>query len=209
MGLVTIDYLSEQVIRLLSGGDRNMDDSEWDIREINLFVSQAANYFIKQNLFQNFAEGEKGLDGQYIATFYDVPVQFDSKLNLAYSVLPAKYIALPHDRGLQQISPMQDQWNVFMPIRSGAMALFKNSPAGRLEGRLGFFPEGGKVFYTKDISNDIPTVLVKLIVAGADDVSTSVPFIPAEIELPIIEKVFELLRHRLPQDKINNNNPQN
>ena len=51
--MTSIDIISEQIIRILAGGDRNIDDFEIDIREIQLMASQAANYFIKQNLFQN------------------------------------------------------------------------------------------------------------------------------------------------------------
>jgi len=104
---------------------------------------------------------------------------------------------------------MKDQFNVFIPIRNGAMAIFKNSPAGRLEGRIGYWPEQGRVYFTVDISAKIDKCLVKQIITGADGILPQTQFIAPDVELPILEKVISLLRMRLPQDKQNNNNPNN
>lgn len=203
--MTSLRQISEQIIRILSGGDRNLDDSKWDIREIELFVTQAINYFIKQNLFQNISQGQNGIDGQYVITFKNIDVLYDEDLALAYAVLPATYISLPYDRGIVQVSLMKDQFNVFIPIRNGAVAVFKNSPAGRLESRIGFYPEQQNIYFTKDISKDTDKILVKLIIADAQAVNNNQLFIPPDIELPIIEKVLQLLSNQYPQDKLNNN----
>jgi hypothetical protein len=51
--------------------------------------------------------------------------------------------------------------------------------------------------------------LVKQIITGADGILPQTQFIAPDVELPILEKVISLLRMRLPQDKQNNNNPNN
>ena len=203
--MTSIEQISEQAIRIIAGGDRNIDDFEIDIREVQLLVAQTANYFIKQNLFQNIAQGQHNVGGEYVASFKNIDILFDTDTDLAYIDLPAKYISLPYDRGIHQISLMKDQFNVFIPIRNGAMAIFKNSPAGRLEGRIGYWPEQGRVYFTTDISTKIDKCLVKQIITGADGVLVQTQFIAPDVELPILEKVIGLLRMRLPQDKQNNN----
>ena len=153
--MTSINIISEQIIRILAGGDRNIDDFEIDIREVELMVSQAVNYFVKQNLFQNISQGQHNVDGQYIATFKNVKINFDLDTELSYITLPSSYISLPYDRGIHQISLMKDQFNVFIPIRNGAVAVFKNSPAGRLENKVGFWPEQGLVYFTRDLSKEV------------------------------------------------------
>lgn len=207
--MISIKILAERIIRILAGGDRNIDDFNIDIREVEMMVSSTCNYFVQQNLFQNITQAQHNVDGQYIATFKDVPVLFDDSTDLSYAKLPAKYITMPHDRGIHQVSLMKDQFNVFIPIRNGAMAVFKNSPAGRLEGKTGFFPEGELIYFVKDISKTTDKLLVKLVIASVNDIASDTSFIPPNLEIPIIEKVLGIFRYEKPQDKQNNNNPNN
>jgi len=207
--MISIKILAERIIRILAGGDRNIDDFNIDIREVEMMVSSAANWLIKQNLFQNITQAQHNVDGQYIATFKSVPVLFDDSMDLAYCVLPAKYISMPHDRGIHQVSKMKDQFNVFIPIRNGAVAVFANSPAGRMENRIGFYPEGTNIYFTRDISKDVDELLIKLVIASATDIATNASFIPPDMEMPIIEKVLQMFGQERPQDKQNNNNPNN
>lgn len=207
--MISIKILAERIIRILAGGDRNIDDFNIDIREVEMMVSSAANWLIKQNLFQNITQAQHNVDGQYIATFKNVAVLFDDSMDLAYCALPAKYISMPHDRGIHQVSKMKDQFNVFIPIRNGAVAVFANSPAGRMENRIGFYPEGTNIYFTRDISKDVDELLIKLVIASASDIATNASFIPPDMEMPIIEKVLQTFGQERPQDKQNNNNPNN
>ena len=207
--MTSIEQISEQAIRIIAGGDRNIDDFEIDIREVQLLVAQTANYYVKQGLFQNISQGEHNLGGEYIATFKNIDIQYDEDLALSYIDLPAKYISLPYDRGIHQISLMKDQWHVFIPIRNGAVAIFANSPAGRLENRTGYYPEQEKVYFTKDLSKSVDKCLVKQVIASAEGVAATTQFIPPDVELPILEKVVNILRGWGKQDKLNNNNPNN
>ncbi len=200
--------LAEQVLRRISGGDAE-DDSQFDIREIILLVEQAVNALVKADLLQGLAIGETYIGTQYISTFMDTPVLFDNGLDKAYSEIPCNYLSLPDDRGVYHISRMKGQDDAFVPLRNGSETLYSHSPARNLEGRAGFWTEGKRIYYKPNIFKDgCKGVLLKLVVASPSEIKDDEPYpIGSDMELPVIEKVLEIMGVNGPVDHVNDNNP--
>jgi hypothetical protein len=200
--MATLREITQEIIRHYSGGDQSKD-STLDFREVRLMVLQILNAAIKVEYFDNIrTEGFHGTSAQYI-TSYVVSVQKDSLRKEAYINVPWPYIALPWGKGIHEISPMNDRCTFYIPVQNGFNSLFKGLPAGNLEMYTGFYGEGNKVFFTKDITGQgVQKVLVKLIHAVDDNT----PIDPATEETLFV-KVSTLLKARGDQDKINDNNP--
>ncbi len=208
--MTTLARIAEQIERRISGGDFQTTHPI-DKREIILLIRQTTNFFIRQNLFENIKVGENSINGQYLSTFKNVEVKKDTDTDLTFSTLPAKYLELPHDKGLFQISPMKNQFDdVFIPIRAGAAGLFNNSPAGKLEKRIGFWPEGDRVYYKQDLlKKKIDKVLIKLVIDSPEDIDINDPYpIPPDLEIRIVEHVMGIMMQtgNIVQDKINDAN---
>jgi len=206
--MTTLARIAEQVERRISGGDFQTTHPV-DKREIILLIRQTTNFFIRQNLFENIKVGENSINGQYLSTFKNVEVKKDTDTDLTFSALPAKYLELPHDKGLFQISSMKNQFDdVFIPIRAGAAGLFNNSPAGKLEKRIGFWPEGDRVYFTQDLlKKKLNKILIKLVIDSPEDVDINDPYpIPPNLEKMIIDEVLDVMMPRARQDKVNDAN---
>lgn len=201
---ITKNILAEQIQRRINGGDRN-DDSEFDDREIILYIEQALAVLIKESFIKMLRVDETPVGAQYISSFMNVEVVESPCLKLSYSILPRSYIDLHSDRGIHQISLMEDQLNTFVPVRNGSVSLFSKSPASGLEGRTGYYPEGARVYYTKNLVKDgIVKVLMKLIVPSPSDLGNDDPYpIGTDMELPVIVKVLELMGISPPTDDVN------
>jgi hypothetical protein len=204
--------LAQQVIRRISGGDQPAD-SQLDQREVIKLVVQAMGEKIKENFFENYKLGDPGYDGMYIATYKEQNVLYDSGRGEYYSVIPSNYVALPNGRGILQVSPMRSPRKAFKIRKAGNVAIYDNLPAGNLQGNLGVYPEGLKLFYTGEVKKagiiGNKTVIIKIVSGGPDAIGDNDPLpIDQAAELAVVERALQFLQAQVPQDKLNNNNPQ-
>lgn len=201
--------LAEQALRILSGGDIQKD-SDTQIREMMKVISQARDMLVRQELWQLMTMGDIiDISGEYISTYDDVKVSYDERKKVMYSTLPAQYINLPRNMGVYHISLMEDQFNAFIPTHAHFRSLYNNLQSQRLEGRIGYWIEGDKIYYQGiDKTDHIPEVCMKLIVASneIDDEDEMFP-IPPDKELDVIKLALELygMQKQIPNDQINDN----
>ncbi len=202
--ITTKRQLAEQVLRRISGGDVS-DGSEYDIREIIRFIEQAVNALVKSNFYASLKVGETSIGPQYISTFRSLPVEFDTELDLAYLNIPCTYLDLPDDRGVYHISPMKEQHNAFVPVRNGSATLFSHSEANNLEGRIGYWLEQNRVYFNQNIAADgCDKVLLKLVVASPENCGDDDLYpIGSDLELPVIQKVLEIMGITTETDDVN------
>ena len=170
--------LAEQVMRIISGGSVK-NDFQIDIREIMISIEQERDRLVKIELFNSMREGDPGIIGNFISTFSNVEVKEDKDKKLFYSDLPACPISLPYDKGVYQISYMQDQSSTFVRIPNGAIGLYNNMPSKKLLGREGYWVESNydainnnqsvtRVYYNDNIKDCLSKVLIKLVAASKD-----------------------------------------
>jgi hypothetical protein len=198
--MAVLRIIAQQVIRRVSGGDQSRD-SKLDLREVTRYMLQILNEQIKIDYLTNIKiEDDHGVSGQYmfVAT---ATILKDNTRDEFYITLPTAYSALPHEKGLHEISPTNGKCATFIPCRNGSRALFKGLPAGNLEGNIGYYPERDKVwFVTNPKKKGVDKVMIKLIVGVNDDV-----VIDPGTEKMLVDKAVEFFSNRPPQDRINDN----
>jgi len=203
MSLTTKYKLAEQAQRILAGGTPT-DDNQISIQELVIGVSQAFSSVIRRSYFEGKAIGEPHINGNFIYSFSDITVDRDTNKSLYYSTIPATTVTLPYDMGVYQISRMKDQKDAFVPLQNGFSALFEGLKSFKLEGRIGYYLEGDRIYYENmDVKNKVSTVLMKLIapigsVSEEDNIN-----IPDDIQSEIVTMTVQLYatEQQLPHDE--------
>lgn len=190
MAKTTKYKLAEQAQRILLSGHVT-DDREISLQELLLHVAQTFAYAVRTRFFESKAIGEEHVNGVYVYAFEDVAVKKDSKKNLYYSLIPASYIDLPRDLGVFQVSLMEDQENVFVPVPNGFLGLYRGMAAANLQGRSGYWVESGRIYFV-NVQDPTCKVLMKLVASIADvDEDTEID-IPDDIQNMIVRSTVEL-----------------
>ena len=199
--------LAEQNLRIIHGGDIH-EDSQMDEREVWISIDQVRAKLIKHEIVANRKAGSFDISGDFISSFEDVVVQKDSKKDLFFSLIPVKYVILPDDMGLYQVSFMEDQTSPLLRMPNGAVGMFNGLQASGLGGRIGYWVEKDRIYYHNfDKRYDDSKMLLKLVASTADfDADDELP-IPSDREDELVRSVLELYGvHRdTPNDKSNDN----
>lgn len=201
--ILTKGKLADQVMRYIARYDRPREE-RLDERDVLMRIDQETNYLAKQNMLENMESQGLSVDPQFLTTFKNIEVKHDSDYNLDYIDLPARYVALSSNRGVDLICPMQSRQHPFIPLDKGHIGLYENNLAGPIQGRTGFWIESGKAYFNKDVKGVWNKLLVRLVLADASSITDDAPYpIPAELEAQIVEKVavFFLKNPTLPDDK--------
>ena len=202
----TKNKISEQILRRLSGGDVS-DDTEFDKREIILLVEQALAELVKEQYIKTLIVAETSVDPKYISVFKNVAIKKDTDLNLTFSESPHPYMDLHMDKGIHMVSMMKNQSDPFIPQRNGNVALYDKSPAKDMEGRIGYWPEANRIYYSRDlIKIGCDKVLIKLIVPSPSELGDDDPYpIGPDMELPIIQRVLTIMGVAVATDDVSDN----
>lgn len=203
--------LGEAVQNRLSGGGGKQ--ASWvDIREIYKLIEQVLNSMLKTDYFKTTMNlGDTVPEGLAVATYENVPIE--RWRNTARLLLPCNYMRLPHGLGVSSIGPQEltapsnDLNSQFIPIPSGHSVLLNGQPMiDSLLGLIGYEVNGMYAIFKDDITqapNNITAAVVKLVVM---DISQYGDYdflpIPADMEAPVIEQVFQMLSGQRPPNKV-------
>jgi hypothetical protein len=199
----TIGRISEQIQRIINGGDPS-SDNQIQLQEIKLLVGQVCNKLLKLERFAtNMPEGDYGVPQAMIATYDNIPVT--AYKDRAKSVLPTTPISLPRNMGVWAISTTSDPDNMFIPIPSGTFGLLKKIDVERdMFGQIAYEVEGMNVVYSKDIRNaplSINAVTIKLLVIDPSVMGDyDILPIPADMEPEVIAQTLQMLSAYQPKD---------
>jgi hypothetical protein len=193
---ITLRKISQEVIRLESGGDRS-NDSQLSEGYIIQMVRQASNKFLKNMMLENLADDDRSTLPLMVAR-YEVAVAGTSPNK--YSVLPDFYIHLPFNKGLRGVALVQDPTNEFIPRHNPGVS--RSLPCADLEpGQFSYYTEGLKVFFDGDF--EYSKVLLKLVVASPDNIAADDPLpIYPEHQADLILMVRQMISNSPVQDKI-------
>lgn len=214
----TLRTLTWQFLRhpLVAAGDRSRDN-RFDEREVMKVMRQISHRLLKGEWFQARNNGEKNIDGHYIATFNNVTVSNDTVQKRNYCLLPAEYMMLRLDMGIQAVYPMsgivEKDREAIIPIPSGAMDIFYQLPAGALEGffsyevhrnRLYFNPRWGKTMLTEKILK----VRIRMVIISPEDIDPDTAYpMPPELQDTLISETLKWYGFPGTPDLINDNAP--
>ena len=193
---ITIRKLSQEILRLESGGDISID-SQLSEGYVMLLVRQASNKFLKNMVLENYADDDRStLPLMVVRYTVDVEGTDPNK----YITLPDFYIHLPFNKGLRGIALVEDPTNEGIPRHNPGVS--RNLPCADLDpGQFSYYSEGLKVYF--DDNFEYGKVLLKLVVASPDNIAAddSLP-IYAEHQADIILMVRQMISNQPIQDKI-------
>jgi hypothetical protein len=190
--------LGEQVQRIYSRFiDKNNISDTIDAREIALLVNQSINKILKLQVAESFKAGLVDVPKCNLLE-YTCAVTLDSPSSRAYITLPAIPLTLPMDMGLWSIAASAAPLTPYIPIPAQDALVFQGANVSALEQQVGYYIQGKRVYFTKDITQvangSITSVIVNLLVADFSKLTDNelLPISP-EVETMVIEDVLNTL----------------
>lgn len=203
MAVSTKYGISEQILRLLSGGNIPVA-SKVHILEVKKAVEQCLNKMLKMEYLQlNIPAMELIPNGASVATYTGIAVeQYGS---VSKSTLPAFPLKLPRGIGVYQIFDPANPDCPFIPLEMGQKGLLSTQPLiSGLLGQVGYEWYGMDIIYTSDLTQPTPIeVTMRLAVLDISQYSDyDILPIPSDMEFDVIQEVYKLFATEPIADKL-------
>ncbi len=196
--MTTKNILAEQIQRLYARFiDKDNVSDVIDIREIKLLLVQSINKILKLQVAESFKAGQVDVPKCNLLE-YTCAVTSESGNNRSYITLPAIPLTLPMDMGIWSIAASNAALTPYIPIPAQDIIVFQGTNVSALEQQIGYYVQGKKVYFTKDITlsanGSITSVIVNLLVSDFNQIGDNdlLPISP-EVESLIIEDVLNAI----------------
>lgn len=198
----TLRQIAAEVHRIVDGGVSNTD-SQLDTRYTINFLREELNELLSVSWIpRRQAVDDRTAEKMYIASFPKIDVAFDQDTERSYADLPSYYVSLPWNRGVYQVSSMDTPLEPMIEKLNPGVSV--TLPAGKLQGKIGYYTEGLRIFWDEDVRRKgIKKVMVKLLVAAPDIFGEDdpLPVSPEQVKT-IRNNVINLYKSEGIQDKI-------
>lgn len=199
--MTTKNKLAEQVQRLYARFlDKDNPSDIIDLREVRLIIEQSINKVLKLQVAESFKAGFYEVPLCNIIEYTVTTVVSEPGNNRAYITLPAIPITLPMDMGVWSVTATNAAITPYIPIPSQDVLVFGTISSGTnlsyLEGQVGYYVQGKRLYFTKDITlssnGSISSVIVSLIVSDFSKFTDNelLPISP-EVESTIIADALQ------------------
>lgn len=163
MAVVTLGRLSEEILRMLSGGEIQAAKNI-SINEIKISIGQVANSVLKSDYLKiNLKTGETIPNGTMVALYENISVVQSNGVSKA--TLPIKPVQLKRNIGIYGIYPKfatndhYDTSKEFIPLQMGQSGLLGSQPLlNDLLGQIGYENFGNEIIFTKDLLTLYPNI---------------------------------------------------
>ena len=196
--MATKAIISEQVQRIYARFlDKNNPSDVIDIREVMLLVNQAINKILKLEVAESFKAGLVDIPKCSLIQ-YTASVTADATNNRSFITLPVIPLTLPLDMGIWSISASNAAMTPYIPIPSQDVLVFQGANLSYLEGQIGYYVQGKKVFFTKDITlagnGSISSVIINILASDFSQFADNdmLPISP-EVESAVITEVLNII----------------
>lgn len=146
-------WVAQQVIVELQNDKPNID-FKIDEREIFLRMDAEVNQMARQSFFDNWKFSGANIDEQFL-TRWDgdnaITVIDQPNGQPSYLELPASWVDLPRNRGIDEIWPLEyGEYSQSVIITSHRdKRLYQNNKAGNMQGRLSGYPRGRQFVFNE------------------------------------------------------------
>jgi hypothetical protein len=197
--MTTKNRIAEQVSRIYARFvDKENVSDILDLREVRLLVEQSMNKVLKIQTSEYFKAGSYEIPRSALITKACAVVSESPGLNRAYITLPAIPLNLPLDMGIWAITAPSQPLAPYIPLPAQDVIVFQGTNVSYLENQIGYYLQGKRVYFTKDITltanGTVTSVNVQLLVMDfrefADD--EMLPISP-EVEMDVINDVMVTL----------------
>lgn len=195
---VTKAILAEQIQRLYARFiDKDNVSDVIDLREVKLLLAQSINKVLKLQVSESFKAGQVDVPKCSLIE-YTCAVTSDSDNSRSYITLPAIPLTLPLDMGIWSIAASNAALTPYIPIPAQDIIVFQGTNVSALEQQVGYYVQGKKVYFTKDITlsanGTITSVIVNLLVSDFSQIGdTDLLPISPEVESAVIEDVLNTI----------------
>jgi hypothetical protein len=196
--MATKSTISEQCQRIYARFlDKDNPSDVIDIREVMLLVSQAINKILKLEVAESFKAGLVDIPKCSLIQ-YTASVTADATNNRSFITLPVIPLTLPLDMGIWSISASNAAMTPYIPIPSQDVLVFQGANLSYLEGQIGYYVQGKKVFFTKDITlagnGSISSVIINILASDFSQFADNdmLPISP-EVESAVITEVLNII----------------
>ena len=196
--MATKAIISEQVQRIYARFlDKNNPSDVIDIREVMLLVNQAINKILKLEVAESFKAGLVDIPKCSLIQ-YTASVTADAPNNRSSITLPVIPLTLPLDMGIWSISASGAAMTPYIPIPAQDVLVFQGANLKYLEGQIGYYVQGKKVFFTKDLTlagnGSISSVIINILASDFSQFGDNdmLPISP-EVESAVITEVLNII----------------
>jgi hypothetical protein len=208
--MATKKQIAERALRILQGGDLNID-SDIDIREVMLHVDSERDNLIQQKLVENYkprksvaAVTAHEILGNYISE-HTISTSFDSTRSQRYAMLGQIPMDLPDNAGLLYVNNAEDFSISFAKMSPGLERTFVGLPSLAASKKSYYTQVGKKIFFDEDSA---PTSVIVGMVAVSSSLSDTelYPVSPGDVST-IIKSIVDLYKImvQVEQDNITDN----
>jgi hypothetical protein len=191
----TVNKLAEQIQRIFAkqAHQENLKPT-LNPRELHPLIEQSINAILKVRTQEKIAEGFIEVPKCSIVEYANIAVVASG--TRSYFVLPIMPIDLPNDMGVWAVSPSTDPFITFIPLPAQSGSVMVGTDIEFLEGQVGYFRSGSKVWFTKDVTTVdngvITTVNPHLLVNDMSQYQLDDPLpLSADYEILVIESVLK------------------
>jgi len=195
---MTKTILAEQIQRLYARFlDKDNPSDVIDLREVILLINQSINKVLKLQVAESFKAGMVDVPKCNLIE-YTCPVTADSGNSRAYITLPAVPLTLPMDMGIWSIAAATGAMTPYIPIPAQDVLVFQGANLSYLEGKTGYYLQGSRVYFTKNITlsanGTVTSVVVNLLIMDISKFTDNdmLPISP-EVESAIIDDVLQTI----------------
>jgi hypothetical protein len=203
---VTKYRLSEQIQRLVDGNPAISKTPKHE--EIVLLIGQVANQLLKADHFSvNMPEGDTIPNNCMVFSYDNIPVT--AYKGKSKATLPAIPISLPRNVGVLHVSKTDSIDEPFIPIPSSMYGIIKPQDLlGEMSGLVGYEVVGSELIFTENLpAKNVNEVYIRLVGVNVDELSDyDLLPVSADMEMQIIERVFQLIASIPPQDRTADSN---
>jgi hypothetical protein len=199
-----VDKISEQILRMLSGGDPAIE-SKIELAEIKLLVIQAGNDVAFDEYINNKKlDGQENPSSDWLMDF-DITLTANSLTNEKTASLPVAYVSIPRDRGVYAVRYVSD--GAYSQINYAPYSSYV-SPRNDSDAAMGPYlytiKAAALIVYAtcSDKTVDPANVIVTMAVSNETTIDNAKA-------IAVIQKVLPLLQAqmRAKPDMVTDNNP--
>jgi hypothetical protein len=196
--MTTKNILAEQIQRLYARFlDKDNPSDVIDLREVKLLINQSINKILKLQVADSFKAGMVDVPKCNLLE-YTCTVTAETGNNRSYITLPAIPLTLPMDMGIWSIAASTGAMTPYIPIPAQDVLVFQGANLSYLEGKIGYYLQGKKVYFTKNITltanGSVTSVVANLLVSDFSVITDTeaLPISP-EVESAIIDDVLQII----------------
>jgi hypothetical protein len=160
-------------------------------------MNQSINKVLKLQVADSFKAGLVDVPKCNLLE-YTCAVTADAGNNRSYITLPAIPLTLPMDMGIWSIAAATGAMTPYIPIPTQDVLVFQGANLSYLEGKIGYYLQGKRVYFTKNITltanGTVTSVVVNLLVMDFSQIGDNdvLPISP-EVESAIIDDVLQTI----------------